>query len=257
MNEPTAPRRYGDEEIARILKRATEIQIADPALTASSGMTLAELESVALEAGIDVRHIRRAAMELEVGAADDESTLSKLAGGPLVIELGTVLPGELSAVGFERVLSVIQQAARHHGQGSMLGHTLTWQGETSNSQRSLMVVVSSRDGETSVRIEERLHGFGGALFGGMMGGGGGFGISAGVGIGATLGSALVAVSFSAGAVGLLYLGARAIYRNRAQARRRILTTILDRIAGEAAAAVQDAPVAELPTPARPTAIPGR
>ena len=222
MNDVLGPRLYGEEEIARILKRATEIQIAEPSLPASSGMTLQELEDVAAEAGIDPRHLRRAAMELELG--DDRSLWDRLAGGRLAIELDTVIPGELSTQGFERVLTIIQQGARHHGQGTLLGHTLTWQGESAEGKRSLMVVVSAREGETSVRIEERLHGFAGALFGGMVGGAGmgaGMGIGQGIGWG-VLGSAVFATAFPIGMVGLMYIGARSIFRNRSDARRRVL-----------------------------------
>ena len=98
MNEPVLERRYGDGEIARILERATEIQIAEPA-----------------EAGIDPRHLRRAAMELEAGPPES-SLLSTLVGGRLEIEIETIVPGQLTAVGFERVQSIIQQRSRHHGQ---------------------------------------------------------------------------------------------------------------------------------------------
>jgi hypothetical protein len=246
MNDVVGPRRYGDEEIARILKRATEIQVADPTALTTSGMTLQELEEIAAEAGIDPRHLRRAAMELEVGTSEP-TLLDKLVGARLEIELGTIIPGELPAAGFERVLSIIQQVARHHGQGNLLGHTLTWQGESANGQRSLMVVVSTRDGETSVRIEERLHGFAGGLFGGMVGGGG-MGIGQGIGWG-LLGSMTFAVAFPVGFLGLSYVSARAIYRNRAEERRRVLTDLLDRIVREASESIDQSAPDELPTPA--------
>ena len=253
MNDVVGPRRYGDEEIARILKRATEIQIADPSLSSPSGMTLQELEDIAAEAGIDPRHLRRAAMELEHDGGD-ASVWEALAGGRLAIELGTVIPGELPTVGFERVLAIIQQGARHHGHGTLLGHTLTWQGESAEGKRSLMVVVSARDGETSVRIEERLHGLAGALFGGIVGGGGmgaGMGIGQGIGWG-LLGSATFAVAFPIGMLGLTYVAARAIYRSRFEARRKVLTDLLDRIVRDASASI-DEPVAgdlRAPSPGR-------
>ena len=49
MNDVVGPRRYGDEEIARILKRATEIQIADPSLSSPTGMSATRVD---LSAGV-------------------------------------------------------------------------------------------------------------------------------------------------------------------------------------------------------------
>lgn len=254
MNDVVGPRRYGDEEISRILKRATEIQIADPSLSSPSGMTLQELEDIAAEAGIDPKHLRRAAMEVEL-PSPQPSFLAKLVGGRLELELQTLVPGELNAEGFERVLSVIQQVARHHGQGMLLGHTLTWQGESANGQRSLLVVVSARDGETQVRVEEKLQGFAGALFGGMVGGAGGAFVGLGVGLGSTLGSAVLAAALPVGMVGLTYMAARSIYRNRLDARRKFLTDLLDRIAREASASIDESPAGDLRASTPRSALP--
>ena len=81
------------------------------------------------------------------------------------------------------------------GQGvpSLFGRTLTWRSDT----RSLQLAVSSRDGETQIRIDERLHGLAAGLFAGLLGGGGGrIGMGVGVGVGAgVLGSAVLATRF--------------------------------------------------------------
>lgn len=46
MTDPaSAQRRYGEEEIGRILKRATEIQLTEPSSAGAAGMTLQELEA--------------------------------------------------------------------------------------------------------------------------------------------------------------------------------------------------------------------
>jgi hypothetical protein len=63
-------RRYGDKEVGLILRRATEFQRQEPASAAEGGgLTLAELEEIAAEAGIDPRHLRRAASELDESGA--------------------------------------------------------------------------------------------------------------------------------------------------------------------------------------------
>ncbi len=54
-DHPNLPRVYGDKEIGQILKKATELQAREPSAPSSSGLTLQELEEVAVEAGIDPR----------------------------------------------------------------------------------------------------------------------------------------------------------------------------------------------------------
>jgi hypothetical protein len=61
MTAPDHPtRRFSEEEVGRLLERATEIQRREGASADSAGgLTLGELEEIALEAGIDPGHLRR------------------------------------------------------------------------------------------------------------------------------------------------------------------------------------------------------
>lgn len=100
-----------------------------------------------------------------------------------------------------------------------------------------MVVVSARDGETEIRIEERLHRFAGGLFGGGVGG---FGTGVGLGVGLrvgleVLGSALFATVFPLAVIGMAYIGAREIYRAVVRRRRRVIGELLDRLVAEVSA----------------------
>ncbi len=253
MSDEGATRRYSEEEIGRLLKRATEIQLAEPTGSGPTGMSLSELEAIALEAGIDPRHLRRAAVELESGSAG-ESLAEKLAGESLLLTLEAVVPGEIDATGCEQLVPVIQHIVTEHGQASLLGRTLTWRVETPSKTRSTMVVVSARNGETRIRIEERLQGLASQLFGGMVGGGGGglgIGVGIGVGVGA-LGSAAFAIAFPLGVTAIGYIAAREIYRVQVKGRRRALSALLERLRVEAAELV--APPEELRVHA-PDALP--
>ncbi|MEE8175809.1 MAG: hypothetical protein V3T97_04300, partial [Gemmatimonadota bacterium] len=62
-------RHYTEKEVGLILRRATELQRSEPSARDPAGLTLAELEEVATEVGIDARYLRRAAAELEVGGS--------------------------------------------------------------------------------------------------------------------------------------------------------------------------------------------
>lgn len=241
MAEPSnLPRLYDEKEVTRLLKRATELQREESRYPVQSGgLSLVDLESIAGEAGIDPRYLRRAAAELDTGPG---ATLgSRLAGESTTLSMETVLPGELPDFGFERLVSVIQLVSREHGQPSLLGRSLTWQGETANKTRSLQVVVSVRRGETHIRVEERLQQLAGMVFGVSLGA---VGTTVGLAVGLpvaieVLGSGLLAVGFPLGAMAISFLGGREIYRRLVGRRRGVLAELTDQLAREAAACIAE------------------
>ncbi len=239
-NLPTSRSRvYGDKEIGQILKRATELQGQEPSAPSSSGLTLQELEEVAVEAGIDPRFLQRAALELGM-SPDDSGFWAKVVGDELMLQRETTVPGELSEDGFERVASVIQIGTREHGHPSLLGRSLHWQAETPSKTRTVQITVTSRDGKTYIRAEENLHQLAGGLFGGGVGGGGvGIGVGVGLPLGLGLGSALLATAIPLGVVGLSYIGAREIYRRVTSNRRLAMGDLFDKILAEVYACVED------------------
>lgn len=238
MTDHDRPARiYGDEEIGRILKRATELQHREPKAS-PTGVTLAELEEIAAEAGIDPTYLRRAAMEVESGHS--HATLwSRVLGSDVALVRETTLPGEIGEGGFEWIVAAIQAASREHGQPSLLGRTLTWRAETASKTRTMQVMVTSRDGKTHVRAEENLTQMAGVTFGSVMGGGGvGLGIGFGLPIGLEiLGSALFAIAAPVGIVGLGYIASRAIYRTVVENRRLALNRLFERVVSESEAAI--------------------
>lgn len=243
---PHLPRRYDEDEVGRILERASQLQVEEPRATRSGGgLSLAELEEIAREAGIDPRHLRRAAMEVD-GAGGPLRGWDHFFGDRATLALETTVPGDLPEEGFERVVAVAQRVSHEHGQPSLLGRTLTWQAETSNKTRTMQVVVTSRDGTTHIRVEERLNQLAAGIFGGTMGGfGGGVGIGVGLPVGIeVLGSAAFAVAFPLGIVGLSYIASRWIYRGIVRRRTRALGVLLEAVAAEVRATVADAALAE-------------
>jgi hypothetical protein len=243
MTEPNhLPRLYDEKEVTRLLKRATELQREESRyLAPAGGLSLGELESIAGEAGIDPRYLRRAAAEMDDGGG--ASTLgARLAGEQTTLSREMVVPGELPEFGFERVVAVIQQVSREHGQPSLLGRSLTWQGETANKTRSLQVVVSVRRGETLIRIEERLQQLAGAVFGVSMGA---VGSTVGMAVGLpvalqVLGSGVLAVGFPVGTMALCFLGAREIFRRLVRRRRNVIADLTDQVAREVETCIAEA-----------------
>jgi len=247
MPKPTnLPRLYDEKEVTRLLKRATELQREESRWPApSGGLSLAELESIAGEAGIDPRWLRRAAAEMDTGGSS--GTLgARLAGEETSLSREMVIPGELPESGFERMVLVIQRVSREHGTPSLLGRSLTWQVEAPNRNRSLQVVVGVRRGETLIRVEERLGQLAGAVFGvsvGAVGSTVGFAVGLPVAL-EVLGSGLLAVAFPVATLALSYLGAREIFRRVVRRRRSILSELADQLAREAEACIAEAELGE-------------
>jgi len=232
---PESSRRYSDEEIQRLLKRAAELESEKPALPARvDGPTLEEIESIASEAGINPALIRQAAHELDSssgGITVLAPQSSGLLGAPTVFELERVVLGEATQATLEHLVPYLQRAADGMGHPSLMGKTLTWQSEDASKTRALQVSVSVGRGETRISVEERYGNMAGALFGGIVGGGGtslGFGVGFGVGLGA-LGSALFATLFPFVALGGTWALARGIFRHSVHNRMRKLTKLMNEL----------------------------
>lgn len=241
MTDPTnLPRLYGEKEIGKILKRATELQHEEPSPPSAGSMSLQELEDIAAEAGIDPTFLRRAALEIDTGAME-LSTWGKFLGEELLLVREVTIEGELRDDAFERIVEVIQRGTSEHGQPSLLGRTLTWRAETPNKSRTIQITVSSRDGQTTLRLEENLTQFAVGLFAGTTAGvGGGVGVGFGVGFGLNvLGSALFATLFPVGVVGLSYIGSRAIYRAIVKRRRSAMGELFQQVFNEVKACLVD------------------
>lgn len=242
-----AERRYTDEEVQRLLQRASELESQGTALTPRvEGPTLRDLETIAAEAGMDPALLRQAARELDspAGHAPPASSVgSVLLGAPPSLEFERTVPGEATNSLLEAMLPAIQRAAGVVGQPSLMGRTLTWSSADPQSARVLQVSVAARRGETLISVRERYGNLAGALFGGIVGGvGGGVGIGVGVSVGVALEWALFASLFPPAVIGGAYLLARSIFRRTVRGRMRDLA----RLADELAAMVEDGLLEEPP-----------
>ncbi|MCJ7627350.1 MAG: hypothetical protein E4G90_08250 [Gemmatimonadales bacterium] len=234
-------RRYSDEEVQRLLKRAADLETEVPSLLGRvDGPTLGEIEAIASEAGINPALIRHAAKELDSPSAPQSSAFL---GAPAVFRLEETVRGEVDPSVLERLVPLIQRAADGAGHPSLLGKKLSWQSQSASKVRTLHVSVSVGWGETRLSIEERYGDLAWSLFGGIMGGGGlglSLGVGLGVGIGA-LGSAAFAILFPLGAMGGAWALARGIYRKPVYRRMRILTKLMYEMVSTVEDGLEDGP----------------
>jgi hypothetical protein len=256
MSDPSlAGRRFNEKEVAAIIKRASELQQVESTGESSAGMSLAELEQIAREAGLDPAHVRRAASDLDTRVTDRQP--SPFFGAPTALVLERTIDGEVPSDEYEAIVLEIQRELGGVGSASGLGRTLVWTMTTHDHRRAatrtVQVTVTPRNGRTTIRIEEPLGPLAGGLFGGLMGGlgGGGSGIAMGIGMG-VFHSAPVAVGLIGTLLGGSYLLARTIFGRMVRGRGERLQRLMSRLAEHVAAT--SVRTAEVSRPAEPRTL---
>ena len=239
---PASNRRFNDEEVALIIKRAAELQQTEAAADEStSAMTLSEVEQIAREAGIDPSLIRRAAQTLD--RPGEVNRPSPWVGAPTRLVFERVVDGEISPDEHEALIDIIRRAFGDNGMPSVFGRTLAWSSSTHASRRrshgrQIDVNIVARGGVTTIRVEEELRNIAGALFGGLVGGGGGgtTGISVGIGM-EVFQSFPIAAMIWVGVASSFYLLARTIFGRTTEKREKQLRDLITRLEEHTAAAV--------------------
>ncbi len=232
-------RRYTEQEVSLILQQAAEAQLRAPergsGVAAREGMSLAELEAIAAEAGLDVEQVRRAATELTTRPA----AASGFVGAPTRMSVEREVPGELPASAHDLVTDAIR---RHTGTGldgevTIAGRSLHWTLEGLSGWTT--VSVSTRAGRTLVHVDRGLTGYAAALFvllgvgGGITGGSSALALALGTAM-----TGLAATGVGAAVLGGSYLLGRGIYRRKAEAIEREIHLLADVVAASVAEAIE-------------------
>lgn len=234
MSEPSSrDRKFNDEEVALIIKRAAELQQTQQEESEpSTALTLIEVEEIAREAGIDPKLIRQAAHGLD--RPSQTSRPSPWLGAPTSLVFERVIDGEIPIEEYEPLINEIRRTLGDNGVPSVLGRTLAWtssnQGGRRRNGRMVNVSVASRSGATTIRVEEEMRNLAGGLFGGLVGGGGGgtTGLSIALGVG-YFHSAAIAAALWVGVAGGFYTLARTIFSQIAIKRQKQLRELTGRL----------------------------
>ena len=242
------PRSYSEEEVGLILRRATEMQRAEPTAADPTGLTMAELEEIAAEAGIDPGMLRQAASELNLR---QPATLgSRLAGAPVALAIQRVIEGEMPVERLEELVPTIVAATPGRGTASAVGRSLTWSSQEGSNVTEQQVLVSSRNGQTLIRVEQSYSGLAAGWFGGIMGGvGAGVGFGVGGALSATLGLGAGLVAFPLTAIAGSYFLARSIYASQVRSRQGAARALVDELARQVETVIASArPAIDAPGP---------
>jgi serine/threonine protein kinase len=231
-----ARRKYGDEEIKEIVRRASEMEATNP----TSAMTIGGIEALAAEVGIAPDTVRAAAQSLD--PARDRGTAArrnqpgkynKLIGGPTSLFFERVVEGELPDSEFPTLVEEIRRELNQVGQVSQLGRSFSWSmARSASARRDVEVAVSVRGGQTRIIVRESLGPLIGGIFGGIGGGMGGGGMGPIIGI--TTGAFGLPPAAIAAIIPLwlatTYTVARTVFHNKVKQRTEDFTRLADRLA---------------------------
>jgi eukaryotic-like serine/threonine-protein kinase len=224
-----------------------EALVRDPARgpSGTTGFSLTDVRSAALDAGIDEQYVERALAEraqagvhttghgLVAPGGAMSLPINPLAGARTKLEFEAIVPGELSELDLEEVADEIAYRIGDVGTMSRSGRSATWTSLASGgNQRKLQLLVSVRNGRTVIRGFEDLRQLSGGIFGGITGGAG-FGLGGatfGATMGATQGAFLIAGPAFAAVVASAYGAARLIFVRMSRNRERALRMVVEHVA---------------------------
>ena len=225
-------RLFDDETSGQVLRRAAELQHeSNVPVHGGDGLSATDLEQIATEAGIDAAFVRRAIVEAQVSSLETQH--SPVFGEVKTLEMVEVLEGEVDPDSVDRMLEEVQRAFADGGTVTRTGRSATWSASrtlASSRLSSLVVAITARDGQTEVRITERLDNLSTALFVGLGVAGSmvGVGISGAVGMG-EFGSLAIFGAMAVTAVTGFYGAARTLYTRSTRKRRRELQRLLGKL----------------------------
>ncbi len=137
-------RRYKEAEVRKILELATRPTATQPAASASSGMTLAEIQSIGVEVGVEPDAIARAAASLDAAAVRPRR---RSLGMPIDVAHTVHLPRALTDAEWEQLVAELRATFRARGQVRTHGGLREW------SNGNLHACVEPAAGGHRLRME--------------------------------------------------------------------------------------------------------
>ena len=231
-------RRYSDDEIQEIMRRAAELDATMPTL--GGALTIGGVQQAAAEAGIAPELVRRAAAELgaprrpaSLTPPDTKGFVARLIGGPTRLLVERVVPGEVPDAEFPTLIEEVRSGMGSTGIVSTLGHSVSWvsaRGTGSGGLRDVQIDIIVRAGQTRIVMREGMGGMIGGIFGGVGGGMGGGGLGPLIGyVTEGLRNPAILVAAIPLWLGLTYATARTSYHYTVKRRHKQLNELADRL----------------------------
>jgi hypothetical protein len=149
-DERTGSRRYTDNEVALVLRRAAEIEESTGA-AGGGGLSLDDLKDIGREVGISPEAIAKAVASLErKGVASAGGLIS---GSSLVRRAVYSVDGELSPEGIARLIRLVDERSDGAGEVTEALGSVRW---TSRDRfRGTQVSITPEKGETTIQVVEK------------------------------------------------------------------------------------------------------
>lgn len=144
-------RQYSEQEIAQLLKRATELQSGAPS-EHGSGLTLEEVEDIARETGIDPAFVRAAASDL--ARLPEARRKFHVLGGPVFLEAERTVSAELTDEAWASMAAEMSRTFRASGKSEAVGSGREWTYRGGRNLREVRVSASPVKGKTRIRITD-------------------------------------------------------------------------------------------------------
>jgi hypothetical protein len=233
-SDDAAGPRYSDSEVAEIVRRAAEEQVAHPT---DAGMSLRTVQQIAGDVGISPERVERAAHGLEGrerGVAPAGSVVAdRWLGAPMLLADERVVDGEVPDSAHDEIIDEVQATFSTEGEAVTRGAALTWRASKPvlGKRRAVQVRVTSKGGQTRIRVEERVGELALTLYSGILIGGGVGGVATILAIGlGWLGHGFESGLLSAAWLGGMYGLTRWVFRLVARGKRADLEALGERIA---------------------------
>jgi hypothetical protein len=139
-------RRFSDEEVALILRKATQLDGPGGALEAGDGLSLVEIQRIAKEVGIRPEVVARAAALLHV---DRPGRADRVLGGPAAYRAEHEVAGEIAREDFGVVVDAIRRVMGEPGRVSEVLDGLEWR---TGVDPAVTVTIRPRDGHTAIQV---------------------------------------------------------------------------------------------------------
>ncbi len=147
---PLDGRRFTDEEVRKILKKAVE-RTSSKSLVKPEGLSLEELKSIAAEVGIDAVRVEDAARAVVLGGGNKPNLFF---GGPTNLDFERKVEGQLDPKDTPEILSLIRRTMGTQGEVDEIHGSLEWRAKGDSGER--YVTVSPRDDTITVTASANL-----------------------------------------------------------------------------------------------------
>jgi hypothetical protein len=142
---PIDERRFTDEEVREILKKAVEKSSSRALTRKPEGLSLAELKVIGEEVGIDPSRLEDAARSVALGGANQTNALL---GGPTVVNFERTVEVEFDPKQTPEILSVIRRTMGQQGEVDEIHGSIEWRTKGDLGER--YITISPREGSTAI-----------------------------------------------------------------------------------------------------------